>query len=545
MEPRPVTELAVDLGLRPEEIERYGTWKCKVHLAAVERLRRERPEGKIVLVTAINPTKHGEGKTTVTIGLAQGLARIGKRAVIALREPSLGPVFGVKGGATGGGKSTLVPAEDINLHFTGDLHAITSANNLLSTLIDAHLHHGNELGLDPTRITWPRCLDMNDRALRDIVTGLGGPTNGPAREGHFVITAASEVMAILCLSDGVADLRQRLGNIIIGYRRDGGAVRARDLHAQGAMAVLLKDAIQPNLVQSCEGVPALVHGGPFANIAHGTSSLLAAQLGLRLGDFVVTEAGFGADLGFEKFMDIFCRRSGLYPACAVLVVTARALKHHGGMAEEAQGEDLGALRRGLPNLEKHLEIVRAFGVPPVVAINRFAQDTDAEMNLLLAHCEKLKVPAAVTDCFARGGEGAEQLAHLVAKVGEASARKPTLLYAGLEDLRMKVERVARLYGADGVDWDYAAERSLARLKDLGLNELPVCVAKTQYSLSDQPKLLGRPKGWRLGVRELLPSAGAGFVVALAGDVVLMPGLGKVPAAVHMDLAADGTPKGVS
>jgi formate--tetrahydrofolate ligase len=538
-------ELAASLGLRPEEIERYGTWKCKVRLGAVHRLERELPEGKLVLVTSINPTKHGEGKTTVTIGLAQGLARIGKRACIALREPSLGPVFGVKGGATGGGQSTLVPAEDINLHFTGDLHAVTSANNLLATLVDSHIHHGNELQLDPTRVTWPRCIDMNDRALRQVVVGLGGAKQGPAREGGFVITAASEVMAILCLADSVGDLKDRLGNIIVGYRRDGKAVRARDLKAHGAMAVLLKDAIQPNLVQSGEGVPALVHGGPFANIAHGTSSLLAARLGVRLGEYLVTEAGFGADLGFEKFLDIFCRRASLQPACAVVVVTARAVKHHGGWDEKGRKEDLEAMRRGLPNLDKHLDIVRAFQVQPVVAVNRFDGDTDAEIHMLLAHCEKQKVPVAVTDCFQRGGEGAEELAALVAKAC-AQPRKAALLYHPEEDIRGKVERIARVvYGAEGVDWDYQAERSLALLKEQGLGNLPVCVAKTQYSLSDQPRLLGRPKGWRLGVRDLLPSAGAGFVVVLAGDVMLMPGLSKSPAAEQMDLDDDGQPRGVT
>lgn len=540
--PRPVTELAKDLGLRADELETYGPWKAKVRLAAIARLAKERPQGKLVLVTSINPTKHGEGKTTVTIGLAQGLQRIGKRAVIALREPSLGPVFGLKGGATGGGQSSLVPAEDINLHFTGDLHAITSANNLLATLVDSHLHFGNELGLDPTRVTWRRCLDMNDRALRQIVTGLGGTTNGPAREGAFVITAASEVMAALCLAGGVEDLKKRLGDIIVGYRRDGKAVRARDLKAQGAMAVLLKDAIQPNLVQSTEGVPALVHGGPFANIAHGTSSVLAARLAERLGEFVVTEAGFGADLGFEKFLHIFTRGSGIAPACAVVVVTVRALKHHGG-AEDGK-ESLEALRRGLPNLDKHLDIVRAFGVRPVVAINRFQGDTEPELRLLLQHCEKAGAPAAVIDCFARGGEGAEEVARLVAKAAEGGG-KPTFVYHPDEDLRTKVEKVARVvYGADGVDWDHAAEQSLQRLRDLGLHGLPVCIAKTQYSLSDQPHLLGRPKGWRLAIRDVLPSAGAGFVVALAGEMVLMPGLGKSPAAERMDLDPDGTVRGV-
>ncbi|HEV8358870.1 MAG TPA: formate--tetrahydrofolate ligase, partial [Candidatus Thermoplasmatota archaeon] len=393
MHPRPVLDLARDLGLRAEELESYGPWKAKVRLPAIERLGRERPQGKLVVVTSINPTKQGEGKTTVTIGLAQGLQRLGKRAVIALREPSLGPVFGVKGGATGGGASSLVPAQDINLHFTGDMHAVTAANNLLATLIDSHIHFGNALALDPTRIAWPRCLDMNDRALRQVVVGLGGSTHGPPREAGFVITAASEVMAILCLASGVEDLKVRLGRIIVGYRRDGSAVRASDLKAEGAMAVLLKDAIEPNLVQSTEGVPALVHGGPFANIAHGTSSVLAARLAERLGDFVVTEAGFGADLGFEKFLHIFARTSGLAPACAVVVVTARAMKHHGGAPEE--GEDLAALRRGLPNLDQHLDIVRAFGVEPIVAINRFPHDTEAELAALREHCARAGVRVAL------------------------------------------------------------------------------------------------------------------------------------------------------
>lgn len=542
--PRPVLELARELGLRDDEVESYGALKCKVRLGAIARLAGERPAAKLVLVTSINPTRHGEGKTTITIGLAQALQRLGRKAVIALREPSIGPVFGVKGGATGGGQSSLVPAEDINLHFTGDLHAVTAANNLLATLVDSHIHFGNALGIDPTRVTWRRCLDMNDRALRAIVLGLGGPAHGPPREGGFVITAASEVMAILCLSTGIPDLKERLGRIIGGYRRDGSAVHARDLKAHGAMAVLLKDAIQPNLVQSTEGVTALVHGGPFANIAHGTSSILAAKLGERLGDYLVTEAGFGADLGLEKFMHIFSRVAGMAPACAVVVVTARALKHHGG-APEGAGEDLEALRRGLPNLDKHLDIVRAFGLRPVVAVNRFAGDSAAELRLLLQHCEREGCPAAVTDCFALGGAGAEELAQVVVQASERPARV-TYLYHPDEDLRTKVERVARVvYGADGVDWDYRAEQSLAGLKELGLQGLPVCIAKTQYSLSDQPRLLGRPKGWRLTLRDLLPSAGAGFVVALAGDVVLMPGLGKSPAAELMDLDPDGRPHGVA
>jgi formate--tetrahydrofolate ligase len=534
--------VARDLGLRDDDLEGYGAWKAKVRLAALERLSKERPAGKVVLVTAINPTKHGEGKTTVTVGLAQGLAALGKEPIIALREPSLGPVFGIKGGATGGGASSLVPGDDINLHFTGDLHAITAANNLLATLVDNHLHFGNALGLDPTRVTWKRCLDMNDRALRNVVLGLGGPAHGPPREGGFVITAASEVMAVLCLAKDAADLKQRLGTIIVGYRRDGTAVRARDLKAEGAMAVLLKDALLPNLVQSTEGVPALVHGGPFANIAHGTSSVLAARLAQRLGEYVVTEAGFGADLGFEKFLHIFARSGGPAPACAVLVVTLRALKHHGD--GDGLGEDLGALRRGLPNLDQHLAIVRAFGVPVVVALNRFQGDSAAEERLVLEHCAKAGVPAAVTDCFARGGAGAIELGKLVV---EAAAKEPAprFLYHLEEDLRTKVEKVARLvYGAEGVDWDHAAEQSLARLKDLGLGNLPVCIAKTQYSLSDQPALRARPKGFRISVRDVLPSAGAGFVVALAGDMVLMPGLGKVPAAERMDLDPQGGVHGV-
>lgn len=541
--PRPVPQLARDLGLREDDLEPYGPWKAKVRLAALARLEREKPQGKLVLVTSINPTKHGEGKTTITIGLAQGLAHTGRKPVIALREPSLGPVFGVKGGATGGGQASLVPAEDVNLHFTGDMHAITSANNLLATLVDNHLHFGNELGLDPTRITWRRCLDMNDRALRSVVVGLGGPTHGPARESAFVITAASEVMAVLCLATGVEDLKKRLGDIIVGHRRDGKAVRARDLKAQGAMALLLKDALQPNLVQTCDGVPAVVHGGPFANIAHGANSVLATRLALRLGDLVVTEAGFGADLGFEKFLHIVARPTGLVPACAVVVVTVRALKHHGGLEEDKAS--LEALRRGLPNLDKHLDIVRHFGIRPVVAINRFAGDTEPELRMLLTHCEKSGVPAAVAEAFQRGGEGAADLARLVAKAVEGPV-KPTYVYHPDEDLRTKVEKVARVvYGAEGVDWDHTAEQSLQRLRDLGLQGLPVCIAKTQYSLSDQAHLLGRPKGWRLAIRDLFPSAGAGFVVAIAGEMMLMPGLGKTPAAERMDLDAEGHITGVS
>lgn len=541
---RPIQEVAAELGLGEAEVVPYGRYKAKVPLDVLER--RGGGTGKLVLVTAITPTPAGEGKSTVAVGLADALRLRERKVVLCLREPSLGPVFGMKGGATGGGYAQVVPMEEINLHFTGDFHAITSAHGLLAALVDNHLYWGNELGLDPRRITWPRAVDMNDRALRNVVLGLGGTAGGVPREGGYVITAASEVMAIFGLAADLADLEARLGRIVVGYTRDLRPVRAAELGASGAMTVLLKDALAPNLVQTLGGTPAFVHGGPFGNIAHGCNSVIATRAGLALGDLVVTEAGFGSDLGMEKFFDIKCRVAGLDPAAAVVVATVRALKLHGGVPLAALGsEDVAAVRRGLANLAKHIENVERFGVPPVVAVNRFGIDTDAELAEVVDFCRSLGVPAAVADVHARGGAGGLELADLVLDAVAGGGARFAPLY-GLElGLAEKIETIAReIYGADGVDYTPAAAKELSRLEELGFGELPVCMAKTQYSLSDDPKRLGRPEGFRITVREATVSAGAGFVVVKTGEIMTMPGLPRVPAAVGMGVAADGTTVGL-
>jgi formate--tetrahydrofolate ligase len=541
--PRPIEEVAAEAGLDPDRLDRYGKFKAKVPLSELDR---SRPTGRLVLVTGITPTSAGEGKSTVTIGLAQALRRAGRRVVACIREPSLGPVFGIKGGAAGGGYAQVIPMEDINLHFTGDLHAMTAANNLLAAMIDNHVHHGNALGLDVRRIVWKRCLDMNDRALRSVVVGLGGPPNGVPRQDGFNITVASEVMAILCLASDLNDLRERLGRIVVGFDRGGEPVRARDLKADGAMTLLLRDALNPNLVQTLEGGPAFVHGGPFANIAHGCNSLLATRMALSLGDYVVTESGFGSDLGAEKFFDIKCRFGGLEPSAAVLVVTARALRRHGGAVKDAiRRADAAAVRRGLPNVGKHLEIVRLFGVPPVVALNRMTEDSDEELDAIRAYCEEQGAPCALTEVWAKGGEGGLALADAVQREAESGRSRFRVLYEDALPIDEKLRTIAtKVYGADGVAFSAAAEKGRKELRKIGLEKAPVCVAKTQYSLSDDPALIGRPQGFTIHVQELRPSAGAGFVVALTGDIMTMPGLPKVPAAEAMGLDAEGRAEGL-
>lgn len=541
--PRPIDEVAAELGLEPDRLEHYGRFKAKVPLSEVDRSRER---GKLVLVTGITPTSAGEGKSTVTIGLAQALRRAGRRVVACLREPSLGPVFGIKGGAAGGGYAQIIPMEDINLHFTGDLHAMTAANNLLSAMADNHLQQGNRLELDVRRILWKRCLDMNDRALRNVVVGLGGTANGVPRQDGFQITVASEVMAILCLATDLADLRERLGRVVVGFSRSGEPVRARDLKADGAMTLLLKDALNPNLVQTLEGGPAFVHGGPFANIAHGCNSLIATQTGLALADYVVTEAGFGSDLGAEKFFNIKCRFGGLEPAAAVLVVTIRALRRHGGAVKDAiKKPDAEAVRRGLPNVAKHLEIVRLFGVPPVVALNRFKDDAEDELEVVQELCASLETPCALTDVWARGGEGGMELAELVQGEVEAGKSRFRVLYEDELPLDEKLRAIAtKVYGGDGVAFSAAAEKGMKELARIGMERAPVCVAKTQYSLSDDPNLIARPEGFTIKVQELRPSAGAGFVVALTGEIMTMPGLPKVPAAEAMGVDSDGRAEGL-
>jgi formate--tetrahydrofolate ligase len=536
---QPITEIARKLGIRENELEQYGHYKAKINLEIFDRLK-DKPDGKLILVTAITPTPAGEGKSTTTIGLGQALVKNGKNAAIALREPSLGPVFGVKGGATGGGYAQVVPMEDINLHFTGDFHALTSANNLLAAAIDNHINHGNALGIDARQIVWKRVVDMNDRALRQIVIGLGGKANGFLREDGFMITVASEVMAILCLSRDLMDLKERLGKIIIGYTFDNQPVTAAQLHVQGAMALLLKDAIKPNLVQTLENTPALIHGGPFANIAHGCNSILATRLGLKLCDYLVTEAGFGADLGAEKFMDIKCRIAGLKPAAVVLVATLRALKMHGGVAKaNLQAENLEALAKGFVNLEKHLENVHSFGVPVVVALNKFYTDTDRELNLVLEKCQSMGVPVSLCEVWEKGGAGGIDLAEKVV----AAVEQPSdfhFAYETDESIKAKINKIATtLYGAKGVVYAAKAEKEIQRLESLGLDKLPICMAKTQYSFSDNPALLGRPSGFDVTINEVRVSAGAGFIVALTGDIMVMPGLPKVPAADKMDIDEKG------
>ncbi|HJS47657.1 MAG TPA: formate--tetrahydrofolate ligase [Gemmatimonadales bacterium] len=541
---RPIPEVAAEVGLGPDEILQYGRHKAKVTAAAAAA---RPPRGRLVLVTGISPTPAGEGKSTVLVGLGMALRRLGHRTMICIREPSLGPVFGVKGGASGGGYAQIVPMEEINLHFTGDFHAITSAHNLLSALLDNHLHHGNALGIDPRTVTWPRTLDMNDRALRDLVVGLGGVNGGVPRQERFVIVPGSEIMAILCLARDLADLEARCARILVGLTRDRKPVTAGDLHAQGAMALLLKDAILPNLVQTLEGGPALVHGGPFGNIAHGCNSLAATRLGLGLADIVVTEAGFGADLGAEKFLDIKCRFGGLEPQAAVVVATIRALKMHGGVAKDAlKLPDAPAVRRGLVNLEAHIANVRKFGVPPVVAVNHFVHDAPEEVAAVEEACGLWGVPVAFTEVWARGGEGGEALARELVRVLDAGEARYRPLYDTALPIKRKIETIAtEIYGADGVDYTGHAEKAIARWEGIGLGQTPVCIAKTQYSFSDDPTLLGRPKGFRITIRDVTPSAGAGFVVALAGEIMTMPGLPKVPAAVGMRVLPDGTIEGLS
>ncbi len=540
VKPVPVEEIAAQLGLSAQEIEFYGRYKAKVDLSVFDRLR-EKPDGKLVLVTAITPTPAGEGKTTTTVGLGDALRRRGKKAVLALREPSLGPVFGIKGGAAGGGWAQVIPMEDINLHFTGDMHAIGAANNLLAAMLDNHIHQGNELGLDVRRITWRRCVDMNDRQLRGIIDGLGGRLGGVPREDGFDITVASEIMAILCLATGIRDLKERLARIVVGYTRDDRPVTAGELKAQGAMAALLKDAIKPNLVQTLEHTPAFVHGGPFANIAHGCNSITATRLALKLGDIVVTEAGFGADLGAEKFLDIKCRMAGIRPDAVVVVATVRALKHHGGAAKDTlEQEDLAALEKGLPNLLGHLENMTVrFGLPAVVALNRFPTDTEAEIRFVREKCAQLGVRVALSEVWARGGEGGVELAdEVLSLVERPSAFR--MLYEETLPLRDKIETVVReIYGGDGVDFLPGAAKELERLQGLGFGTLPVCIAKTQYSFSDNPALLGRPRHFRVTVKQVRLSAGAGFVVVLLGDIMTMPGLPRVPAAEAIDVDDDG------
>jgi formate--tetrahydrofolate ligase len=541
--PRPITDVAATLGLGPDDLILYGPTKAKVRLASLAGRPRK---GRLVLVTAITPTPAGEGKSTVTIGLTQAFQRLGRRAIACIREPSLGPVFGIKGGAAGGGYAQVVPMEDINLHFTGDFHAISAAHNLLSAMLDNHLHQGNALGLDPRRITWPRTMDMNDRALRQIVVGLGGLNGGVPREERFVITPASEIMAILALSRDPEDLEQRLGRIIVGATHDRKPVRATDLKAQGAMALLLKDAVQPNLVQTLEGGPAFVHCGPFGNIAHGCNSIIATDAALKLADLVITEAGFGADLGAEKFFDIKCRTAGLAPEVAVVVATVRALKLHGGVKKDALATpDPAAVERGFANLGRHLDNVARFGVPAVVALNRFVSDSAEELDMVRRGCAGRGVPVALADVWEKGGAGGMDLAAAVDGALERGGAKFAPLYDVKLPIRDKLEVLAQtIYGADGVDFLPPAERALKQLAEFGLGETPVCVAKTQYSFSDNAALLGAPKGFRLTIRDITPSAGAGFVVALAGDIMTMPGLGKTPAAEKMRLHRDGTIEGL-
>ncbi|MBE7025528.1 MAG: formate--tetrahydrofolate ligase [Ruminococcaceae bacterium] len=527
----PIRTVAAKIGISEEELEPYGHYKAKLSPALWERIK-DRPDGKLVLVTAINPTPAGEGKTTISVGLAQALCKKGKNAIAALREPSLGPVMGIKGGAAGGGYAQVVPMEDINLHFTGDMHAITAANNLLSAMLDNHMQQGNALGIDPRRIVFKRVLDMNDRALRNVVVGLGGATNGVPREDGFMITVASEVMAILCLSDDPEDMKKRLGRIVVAYTYDKKPVTADDLNAAGAMALLLKDAIKPNLVQTLENTPCILHGGPFANIAHGCNSIIATRHALKLGDICVTEAGFGADLGAEKFLDIKCRLAGLRPDAVVLVATLRALRYH-------QSADKFA------NLGKHIENLRAFGLPVVVAVNRFADDTDAEIAELRAYCEGYGARCAAAEVFAKGGEGGAELADTLLSALETEESHFAPIYPDNMPLSEKIETVAKtVYGADGVDFTPAAAKKLAEFEEAGYGHFPVCMAKTQYSLSDNPKLLGRPTGFRITVREVKVSAGAGFIVALTGEIMTMPGLPKVPAAERMDIDRDGVITGL-
>ena len=541
----PIKDVAASIGIEEDDLELYGKYKAKISDELINRTKKN-PDGKLILVTAINPTPAGEGKTTTSVGLGEAFGRLGKKALIALREPSLGPCFGIKGGAAGGGYAQVVPMEDLNLHFTGDFHAITSANNLLAALLDNHIQQGNELGIDPRQIVWKRCMDMNDRVLRNIVVGLGSKMDGMVREDHFVITVASEIMAILCLADDMADLKKRLGRIIVAYTFDGKPVTADDLQATGSMAALLKDALKPNLIQTLEHTPTIVHGGPFANIAHGCNSVRATKTALKLADYVITEAGFGADLGAEKFFDIKCRMAGLKPDAVVLVATIRALKYNGGVPkDELSSENLDALKAGIVNLEKHIENLHKFGVPVVVTLNSFVTDTKAETDFVEQFCKERGCEFALSEVWEKGGEGGIDLANKVLETIEHKESNFKVLYDDSLSLKEKIETVAKeIYGADGVTYSPAAERELKRITDLGMGDFPVCMAKTQYSLSDDAKKLGRPSGFKINVREVYASAGAGFVVAVNGSIMTMPGLSKKPAAYGIDVDDNGVITGL-
>ncbi|MBP3476430.1 MAG: formate--tetrahydrofolate ligase [Lachnospiraceae bacterium] len=540
-----IVSVAERIGIQADDLELYGKYKAKISDEYIESIRNN-PEGKLILVTAINPTPAGEGKTTTSVGLGQAFGKLGKKAVIALREPSLGPCFGIKGGAAGGGYAQVVPMEDLNLHFTGDFHAITSANNLLAALLDNHIQQGNELGIDPRQVVWKRCLDMNDRVLRNVVVGLGNKLDGMVREDHFVITVASEIMAILCLASDMKDLKERLGKIIVAYTFKGDPVTASDLNAVGAMAALLKDAMKPNLIQTLEHTPALVHGGPFANIAHGCNSIRATKTALKMADYVITEAGFGADLGAEKFFDIKCRMAGLKPDAVVLVATIRALKYNGGVKKENLSEEnLEALQAGIVNLEKHIENLHKYGVPIVVTLNSFVTDTKAEIDFVQKFCEDRNCEFAISEVWEKGGEGGIALANKVLDTLERKESRFKVLYEDSLSLKEKIETVAsEIYGAGGVSYSPAAEKQLQKLEQLGFGNMPVCMAKTQYSLSDNPAFLGRPVGFEMSVREVYVSAGAGFVVVLTGAVMTMPGLPKAPAAYQIDVNEDGVITGL-
>ena len=542
---KPIKEVAASIGIQEDDLELYGKYKAKLSDELWEAVK-DRPDGKLVLVTAINPTPAGEGKTTTSVGLGQAMAKLNKKALIALREPSLGPCFGIKGGAAGGGYAQVVPMEDLNLHFTGDFHAITSANNLLAALLDNHIQQGNVLQIDPRQVVWKRCLDMNDRVLRNIVVGLGNKMDGMVREDHFVITVASEIMAILCLADDIKDLKRRLGKIVVAYNFAGAPVTADDLQATGAMTALLKDAIKPNLIQTLEHTPALVHGGPFANIAHGCNSIRATKMALKLSDIAITEAGFGADLGAEKFMDIKCRMGNLKPDAVVIVATVRALKYNGGVAKkDLNEENLEALKKGIVNLEKHIENVQKFGVPVVVTLNSFVTDTDAENEFIRQFCEERNCEFALSEVWEKGGEGGIALAEKVLNTLETKESHFHTLYENSLSLKEKIETISKeIYGADGVEYTPAAEKQLAKITELGYGELPICMAKNQYSLSDDATLLGRPEHFKIHIREVYVNAGAGFVVALTGAVMTMPGLPKVPAANGIDVNEEGTITGL-
>lgn len=540
-----ITDVAAKLGISEDDIELYGKYKAKLSYDLIRRVK-DKKDGKLILVTAITPTPAGEGKSTTTVGLAQGLAKLGKKVIVALREPSLGPCMGIKGGAAGGGYSQVVPMEDINLHFTGDFHAITSAHMLLAAMLDNHIQQGNALNIDPRRIAWKRVVDMNDRELRNIVVGLGGKAHGVPRQDGFDITVASEVMAILCLASSLHDLKERLAKIIVAYDYNGNPVTAGQIKAQGAMAALLKDAVKPNLVQTLENVPAIIHGGPFANIAHGCNSVMATQTGMKLADYTITEAGFGADLGAEKFFDIKCRYAGLKPDATVIVATVRALKMHGGVSKtELKTPNVEAVKKGLVNLEKHIENVKKFGVPCVVAINIFAQDTAEELEAVREHCAKHGVNVALSDVFAKGGEGGIDLAKEVIALADSGESKFAPIYPLDMSLKGKIETIAKeIYGADGVNYTKEADKALKEFEELGYGNLPICMAKTQYSFSDDPALLGRPSGFKITIRNCRIAAGAGFIVVLTGDVMTMPGLPKVPAAEKIDVTDDGVISGL-